>query len=120
VERLKSVQIECRPAIEVIKRHNYSNVLIYADPPYSPDTRTDKQYLHEMSITDHEELLSTLLSHKGMVAISGYNSELYNDALKGWRKEIKKTGAEYYNGASKIECLWMNFESVDNQLKLFG
>lgn len=34
-ERLRGVQIECRPALEVIRRFNFTNVLIYADPPTS-------------------------------------------------------------------------------------
>ena len=29
-ERLREVQIECRPAVELIQRFNYNNVLIYA------------------------------------------------------------------------------------------
>lgn len=33
-ERLRGVQIECRPAVELIQRFSYPNVLIYADPPY--------------------------------------------------------------------------------------
>ena len=33
-ERLRGVQIENRPAVELIRRFNYPNALIYADPPY--------------------------------------------------------------------------------------
>lgn len=119
VDRLKSVQIECRPAVELIQRHNFKNVLIYADPPYLYETRTGKQYRHEMSDEDHVELLNVLMNHKGPVALSGYDSKLYNDTLKGWRKEMIISNAEYYNGASKVECLWMNYEPVDIQFKLF-
>lgn len=32
-ERLRGVQIENRPAVELIERFNYENVLIYCDPP---------------------------------------------------------------------------------------
>lgn len=38
-ERLRGVQIENRPALELIDRFNYPNVLIYADPPYLLGTR---------------------------------------------------------------------------------
>ena len=34
-ERLRGVQIENRPAVELIRRFNFPNVLIYADPPLS-------------------------------------------------------------------------------------
>lgn len=38
-ERLRGVQIEHRPAVEVIRRFNSGNVLIYCDPPYMLGTR---------------------------------------------------------------------------------
>lgn len=41
--RLKEVQIENRPALDLIKRFNHENVLIYADPPYLLETRGGKQ-----------------------------------------------------------------------------
>ena len=47
--RLKCVQIENRPALDLIRRFNYENVLIYADPPYLLETRSGKQYRHEMT-----------------------------------------------------------------------
>lgn len=43
-ERLRGVQIESRPAIELIKRFNFEKVLIYCDPPYMLETRHCKQY----------------------------------------------------------------------------
>ena len=71
-DRLKHVQIENTDALDLIKKHNDKNVLIYADPPYMPDTRNKNIYACEMSETDHENLLDALLSHKGNVIISGY------------------------------------------------
>lgn len=59
-ERLRGVQIENRPALELIPRFNYKNVLIYCDPPYMLQTRHGKQYKCEMSDSDHEELLNSL------------------------------------------------------------
>ena len=43
-ERLRMVQIEHRPALEVIQRFNFQNVFMYLDPPYLFGTRTAKQY----------------------------------------------------------------------------
>ena len=70
-ERLRGVQIECKPAIEIIRRFNFGNVLIYADPPYILSTRHGKQYRHEMDDAEHEQLLLALLEHKGPVLLSG-------------------------------------------------
>lgn len=59
VERLRNVTIENRPAIDVIKRYDSTDTLIYADPPYLPETRTpdgQRAYRHEMTDEDHAEL----------------------------------------------------------------
>lgn len=115
--RLKEVQIEQRPAIEVIRRFNNPKCLIYCDPPYLLETRnSSKQYNFEMSDKDHEDLLNAILESKSKVIISGYESDLYNNALKGWRK---KTGFNLTQSLRKAkEVLWMNYD-CDKQLCLF-
>ena len=112
-ERLRIVQIENRPALEVIKRFNYSNVFMYIDPPYLLDTRAGKQYKHEMLDADHEDLLKTLLQSKAKIMISGYESEMYNDYLAGWKKRQFSSCAEH--GKPRTETVWMNYET-DNQI----
>ncbi len=58
-ERLRGVQIECMPAVRLMGRYNYPDVLIYLDPPYMPGTRHGKQYRHEMYDREsHMELLA--------------------------------------------------------------
>lgn len=115
-ERLRTVQIENRPAIELIKRFNYKNVLMYLDPPYVLDTRAGKQYKHEMPNTDHEELLRTILQSDAQIIISGYESDMYNDYLKDWNKKTFLSNAEY--GLKREEVVWFNFET-DKQMSLF-
>jgi DNA adenine methylase len=119
VDRLKQVQIENRPAVELIKRFRYQNVLIYCDPPYLLDTRSGKQYKHEMTKDDHIELLETLLQHPGPVIISGYDSKIYNEYLKDWYKDSIGGEAEYYGKRKQDETIWMNFEPDKRQLDLF-
>ena len=114
-ERLRMVQIENRPAVEVIERFNYSNVFMYIDPPYVLGTRTGKQYKHEMSDSDHEELLKLLLQSKAKIMLSGYESEMYNDYLNGWEKKQFSSCAEH--GKPRMETVWMNYEP-DPQMKL--
>lgn len=103
VARLKEAQIEQRPALDIIKRFNHPKCLIYCDPPYLLSTRKGKQYNIELSDKDHEELLQVLLESKSKVMLSGYESDLYNDALRGWRKAEKdnltqslKNGKRYF------------------------
>lgn len=107
-ERLKKVQIDNRPAEELIPRFNHSNVLIYADPPYMLETRHGKQYRCEMDRQQHENLLEVLKAHKGPVILSGYETELYNDVLRNW---IRYYRTSYSQTASrKTEVLYMNFQ----------
>lgn len=115
-ERLRGVQIENRPALELISRFNYQKVLIYADPPYLLGTRHGKQYRYEMSDADHRDLLDALKAHKGPVILSGYESDLYNDALRDWHKD--EAMAQAQTATKRREVLWMNFEPM-TQLKLF-
>lgn len=113
-ERLRGVQIESMPAVELIKRFNYEKVLVYCDPPYMLETRHGKQYRHEMDDKAHEELLKTLLQHKGPVLISGYDSGLYRDMLGKW--ERRETTAYSQVCSKKKEILWMNFKPEGRQL----
>lgn len=107
-ERLKDVQIENRPALELIRRFNHYNVLIYADPPYLMSTRGDKQYRYEMTEQDHVELLDALMQHKGPVILSGYPSELYDGELSHWNRIARKSYNQ--NADQRTEVLWCNFE----------
>lgn len=114
-ERLKGVQIENLPALELIKRYDTPDVFIYADPPYLHGTRKNYLYKHEMKDSEHVELLEILLNHPGKVILSGYDNKLYNDMLAGWRKESIKTQAE--NGLKRVETIWMNYRDIQMSLE---
>lgn len=107
-DRLKQAQIENRPAVEVMKAYNGPNVLIYADPPYVRETRTlhGDQYKYEMTDDQHREFLNVAVQHKGMILISGYDCDLYRQALRGWACDRISTTAE--RGIQREECLWIN------------
>ena len=115
-ERLRGVQIENMPALKLIPRFNYKNVLIYCDPPYMLQTRHGKQYLYEMNDKDHEMLLDVLLKHRGYVIISGYDTELYNSMLTGWTRYELTSYSQ--TGSKKTEILWMNFRPYGQQITL--
>lgn len=109
-ERLREVQIENRPAIEVIERFNYKKVFMYIDPPYLLGTRTGKQYKHEMSDAEHEEMLKVLLQSDAKIMVSGYESDMYNDYLKNWNKKTFDSCAEH--GKPRKEVIWMNYSEM--------
>lgn len=115
-ERLRMVQIECRPALELIERFDYENVFMYLDPPYVLETRSQKQYKHEMTDTDHEEMLKMLLQSKAKIMISGYESEMYDEYLSGWKKKTFASCAE--GGLPRKEVVWMNY-IAESQMTIF-
>jgi DNA adenine methylase len=107
VWRLKDAEIECRDALDVISRFNVSDCLIYADPPYLPEIRTQSVYAEEMTADDHKDLLAALVEHSGPVVLSGYASALYDDTLAGWRRITLKP-PKVEAGSSRTEVLWVN------------
>ena len=127
-ERLAGVAIDNRPATTIIKRYNREHCFLYLDPPYVMSTRNAYLYKYEMSDEEHIELLDAAKEHKGLVAISGYNSELYDKHLEGWRKvEFNVTsglarGKTDGKKGKRIEVLWMNysplFQRLDSDEKL--
>ncbi len=80
---------------------------MYVDPPYLTGTRKNYLYRYEMTDGEHVELLKLLAEHPGKVLLSGYDNELYNSILSGWKKVQKKTQAEA--GIQRVETLWMNY-----------
>lgn len=115
-DRLKDAQIENKPAIKLIEKFNGPDVLIYLDTPYIKSTRTlnGDQYYFEMTNEEHEELLEAVIKHKGKIILSGYDNEMYNEALKGWEKKTTKTRIE--RGRIREETIWMNYSLLENQI----
>ena len=112
--RFAGVLIENRPALDVMLAHDGPDTLHFADPPYVLGTRVLQAsgrgyYRHEMTDDDHTELLSKLRELEGMVIVTGYETDLYHDALLGWR--VERTDARISAGrgtAIRTEVLWMN------------
>ena len=111
---LQGVVLEKRPAVEIILRHmSDTTCLIYADPPYLPETRTAKKaYEYEMTYAEHVELLALIGQAKAKVAVSGYDSDLYHTMLRGWRRvawEMPNHSGQGKTKQRRIEAMWMNF-----------
>lgn len=119
VERLRAVEILCRPALDVIRQLDTPDTLFYCDPPYPHQSRakgaTDV-YSYEMTDADHQELAEVLHSIKGKVLISGYACPLYQQLYAGWPLAIIPKKKDVGNGpkADAEEYVWMNF-SIDDK-----
>lgn len=110
-ERFRGVQILNRDAFAVIKLFlNKPGTLIYADPPYLPETRERKsRYVHEMTVGQHARLAVLLNCHSGPVVVSGYPSPRYERwyEKRGWIR-IQKRARTNNGKQSAVECLWLN------------
>jgi len=85
-DRMKHVQLEQDDAVAVIKRFDDPQALIYADPPYLPETRSrwrGHAYEVEMDEADHVRLADVMNELNGYGIVSGYASELYRDLYEG-------------------------------------
>lgn len=113
IKRLQGVVVENIEASRLIQTVDHKNTLFYVDPPYIPETRSSmkggtKYYRHEMSEDDHVQLLDQLIDVKGMVLLSGYDSDLYNDTLSDWEKVGFQSRAASSRGTVlRNECIWI-------------
>lgn len=109
-ERLLQVQIENRPAVDVIRLYDGPNTLFYCDPPYVHGTRGDtKAYGFEMDEGEHRELAAALNKARGKVAISGYRCELMDQMYRGWRRFDAREKQCHSIKKLRQESLWMNY-----------
>ncbi len=115
VERLRTVEIVCRPATEVIRKWDSQNTLIYCDPPYLHYTRqlgSRNVYGQEMTEEAHRELANTLSNCSSRVVLSGYPSTLYKKLYSNWSVvefDIANHAAGGRKKGRERECLWLNY-----------
>jgi hypothetical protein len=83
--------------------------LLYLDPPYLMSTRRQHRPIYRCELTDddHRLLLDIITGLRCMVMISGYYSEMYANALAGWRTVQFQTTTR--GGSPATEWLWMNY-----------
>jgi DNA adenine methylase len=109
-DRLLRVQIENRPALEVVKLYDNPNTLFYCDPPYVHATRGDsKAYGFEMTDVDHGEFANAVSKCSGKVAVSGYRCELMDGLFRDWRRVESAPKVCHSIKKTRREALWMNY-----------
>lgn len=122
--RLRGVQIESLPVLQILKKYNHPSIFIYLDPPYVLSTRGEKRrYKFEFTINDHIEISTAANESKSLIAISGYDSPMY-DELYPTDKWYKVIGEGKKNNVKKVtrrEVLWLNYNPylLNGQLNLF-
>lgn len=110
-ERLLRVQIENRPAAEVIERYDSPDTLFYCDPPYPHSARGDASaYGYEMTDDDHRELARLLHACRGRVALSGYRCPLLDELYADWQRLDASTKNCHSAKQPRREALWVNYD----------
>lgn len=108
--RLLRVQIENRPALEVVKLYDDPKTLFYCDPPYPHSSRGDaRAYGFEMSDQEHKDLARALSSIKGKAAVSGYRCELMDQLYRDWKRIDGPAKKCHSIKKPRTEALWVNY-----------
>ncbi len=119
-QRLLRVQIESAPAIEVIERYDSEETLFYCDPPYPHDSRTDTNaYAYELTDDEHRQVAIVLRKVKGRVALSGYDSKLYNELYHDWYRTEAPKKQIHSSKAVRQEVLWTNYDPITTLKQTF-
>ena len=128
-QRLRNIQLEARPALDILKRFDTPNTLFYVDPPYHLDgstghaaaregrnMRRERETQFGMTEQDHIDLLEALNNVDGRVALSGYASGLYMEHLGSWNRIDFEIASGFRSGSARggtmkrTECLWLNYD----------
>ena len=113
-QRFTGVMIENRSAIEVMRQHDAPDTLFFVDLPYMHETRVlgagkTGYYRHEMTDAEHAELLDVLFDLEGCVVVTGYETDLYRERLKGWGHHTTSSRISAGRGtALRTEHAWLN------------
>lgn len=116
--RLIRVQIENRPAVDVIRLYDNPGTLFYCDPPYLHATRGDaKAYGFEMDESQYREFSEEVNKCLGKVAVSGYDHPLMNELFdpKRWFKTLGADKTIHSTKGTRQEVLWTNYNPISQE-----
>lgn len=113
IDRIEDANIECREAIDVLKKRDCIKAFHYLDPPYP---NADQGHYKGYSFDEFQKLLDQCELLRGNFMLSNYNSEMLDGYVQRngwWKKEfhIKNEGVRK-NGKKKVEVLVCNYVPV--------
>lgn len=119
--RLRMFQIENRSALDLFDSVNQPGIIVYWDPPYILSVRKRKnRYKHEVDIEFHRAISEKIKEAKCFIAISGYDSPLYDELFGDLFKSIDKAKRSNIGNKEVSECLWTNYDpdAINGNYKL--
>jgi len=97
--------------LDCIEKIDFDKAFFYCDPPYPQETRASfNDYKFEFSTEKHIALSEKLHAIKGLAMVSSYNSKLYNDLYKDWRKVELPIKKNNIRSSEVQEVIWMNYD----------
>lgn len=126
-ERMQGVRVYNKKALEIMEPYlQDADCLIFLDPPYLPETRSEGArdvYPWEMTREEHIEMLETIKQSKASIMLCGFREKgdfcLYDSILLpcGWKcykvgNFAKPTGGCMVGQAKPrmVEFIWINYE----------
>lgn len=112
--------LSCMDAIEFLEKYSScfkGRVVVYCDPPYLYETRSQKSTRYDVDSGAkeyHERLINKLLSLDACILISCYDNPLYKELLSNWNTKRFRTGTR---GGSRIETIYYNFNNPECYLQ---
>lgn len=119
-DRLRTVVVEHRDAVECMAAYDCPDAVVYADPPYLASTRRNldrvrmRDYAHDTSgDAQHVRFAEAARSCAGTVIVSGYDSDLYAGLFEGWHRVTREVTVPSSvragsSGDRAVEVLWVN------------
>jgi DNA adenine methylase len=127
-QRLRTIQIDNRPAKDIIVKYDGPGACFYIDPPYMAEVRTGpKRYEGEMTDDEHVELLELLNGSEGAQVVSSYDNPLYAQQLtraRGWvQHKFEMTLHSTMAGLgqkrhTRVESVWVRAARAPSQTTL--
>ena len=110
--RLQGALIENGDALELMPQFDGKGTLHYCDPTYwgREAAKMNRGYRHKYTMGDHVRLADRLRGLAGMVLISGYRSDLYDELYAGWHRVDR--GVVVFRAKRATESLWLNARAV--------
>lgn len=114
IDKLRQMQIESASVFDLYPKVNKPGNIIYLDPPYLMEVRRNKKrYHHDCDDDFHEKLSDMLRNSNALIAVSGYESKLYDDMFPYLEKVEGPETASNTKNVKRKECLWVNYDIND-------
>ena len=120
-ERLASVSLESRDALDVIRDYGTEpTACLYVDPPYLGSTRATNYRVEMLDDDAHRTFADALNGCKASVVLSGYDSPLYAELFDGWHRLDIAAPTTLSGATDRVEVLWSNRTLAEPDLFSLG